>query len=659
VLYTDTPARIQSPGTWPFAPAVRAVYTVGRDFIQPAMAQIFSRTTDISVDIETYGLEENSRRIKSVSFGDEISAVVMDPRDPLQNSLIRKTFQHCTSLTLHNSPFDMPSLYLNGLIELADVQKTIDTLIWCRLAAPGMRVPKSLEMACDRYIFTGPGGELARAFKALGLSKKEGFLKFDLDRLIYLQGAASDPLMTHRLKPVVMAAALKRITRDHPFGARGVTGSEAEALLWREQRINRVLLARACRGYKVDFEYLDQYRGENALEMAEAEEALIAAGIRPGVNQDLAKALMSTGAITEDHPRTAPTKTYPNGQIKMDQKAIEQISHPLARKFLFHKEKTHVDKDYIQKTVDLSIDGLVHPVTNMLLADTGRMSMGSPPIHQFSGPARGIILADDEREGMSSVDLSQGEPVTVANAARDFSVLEGYESGRTDLYSGLGIVAGMLPPGTTKADCEADRYGKGLIRSQLKEALLAQLYGQGPKLLTAKLGLDPGPYGPPSDWEIEVRGFDPNKQYPKYAEAFRLRAAVFSAMPKTAEFVKTLKRLSTRHKKMMTISGRVLDIPMIKRENGWAVEAHKGVNYFCQGGQYDLIADAMIRMIDAGLGDAIYFTMHDEIVCATSAAHDIQKIMEQPAERLTFWAGGRVPILRSDRADLGKRWGKP
>lgn len=659
MLYTDNPAKITSPGTWPFAPAVRGVYTVGRDFVQPAMAEIFRRTTDVSVDIETYGLNEDSRRIKSVAFGDTISSVVMDPRDPAQERLIRRTFDYCTSLTLHNSPFDMPSLYLNGLIELKDVHKTTDTLIWCRLAAPGLMVPKSLEMASDRYLKTGPGGELVRAFKALGLSKKEGFLQFDLDRLIYLQGAASDPLVTHRLKAVVMQAALDRITRGHPFGSRGVRGAEAEALLWREQRINRVLLARACRGYKIDFDYLDEYRSGNALEMAEAEEALRAAGIRPGVNQDLAKALADTGAITEDHPRTAPTKTFPNGQLKMDQKAIEEISHPLARKFEFHKKTVHIDKDYLQKTIDLSIDGLVHPVTNMLLADTGRMSMGSPPVHQFSGPARGIILADDPKDGMSSVDLSQGEPVTVANAARDFGVLEGYESGKTDLYSALGIVAGMLPAGTTKADCEMDRYGKGLIRSRLKEALLAQLYGQGLKLLTAKLALDPGPYGPPSDWEVEVRGFDPNGLYPKYAEAARLREAVFTAMPKTAEFVQTLKRLATRHKKMLTISGRVLDIPMIKRKDGWAVEAHKGVNYFCQGGQYDLIADAMIRMIDAGLGDAIYFTMHDEIVCATSAAHDIQKIMEQPAERLTFWAGGRVPILRSDRADLGKRWGKP
>jgi DNA polymerase I-like protein with 3'-5' exonuclease and polymerase domains len=334
------------------------------------------------------------------------------------------------------------------------------------------------------------------------------------------------------------------------------------------------------------------------------------------------------------------------------------MSHPLARMFVHHKQVEHVEKDYLTKVIDLADgDGRIHPTTGWLTADTGRASMVGPPIQQFPSAARGIILAD-EGDQWSSVDLSQGEPVTVANAARDFAVLEGYESGRTDLYSALGITAGMLPAGTTKADCEADKHGKGKIRAQLKEALLAQLYGQGLPLLTAKLGLDPGPYAPASDWEVEVRKFTPGRLYPQYAEAARLRAAVFTAMPKTAVFVDKLKKIATAHRKMITISGRILDIPMIQRENGWAVEAHKGVNYFCQGGQYDLIADALIRIIDAGLGEALHITMHDEVVVSTDAAHDIQKIMETPAERLTLWTGGRVPILRSDRADLGERWAK-
>jgi DNA polymerase-1 len=50
--------------------------------------------------------------------------------------------------------------------------------------------------------------------------------------------------------------------------------------------------------------------------------------------------------------------------------------------------------------------------------------------------------------------------------------------------------------------------------------------------------------------------------------------------------------------------------------------------------------------------------MHDEIVCSTDAAHDVRKIMEQPPERLIQIAG-RVPVLRTDKADLGERWAAP
>ena len=96
MLFRDTPARIDNPGTWPFASAVSAHYTVGADFVQPAMAKILARTTELSVDIETYGLGLLSRRIKSVSFGNDYHSVVFDPRDPYQEDLIRKTFRQAT-----------------------------------------------------------------------------------------------------------------------------------------------------------------------------------------------------------------------------------------------------------------------------------------------------------------------------------------------------------------------------------------------------------------------------------------------------------------------------------------------------------------------------------------------------------------------------------
>jgi DNA polymerase-1 len=74
-----------------------------------------------------------------------------------------------------------------------------------------------------------------------------------------------------------------------------------------------------------------------------------------------------------------------------------------------------------------------------------------------------------------------------------------------------------------------------------------------------------------------------------------------------------------------------------------------------QGSAYDVLAEALIKIEAAGLGDAVYLGLHDELVVSTSVANEVQRIMQQPPKRLIQWTK-RVPVLRTDRADLGERW---
>lgn len=60
-------------------------------------------------------------------------------------------------------------------------------------------------------------------------------------------------------------------------------------------------------------------------------------------------------------------------------------------------------------------------------------------------------------------------------------------------------------------------------------------------------------------------------------------------------------------------------------------------------------------MDEAGLGDAVYLAMHDELVVSTEAAEDVRKIMQEPPTRLIEIAQ-RTPVLRTDMLDLGDRW---
>ena len=632
MLYTDNPARIASPGTFDFRTDLDAVYTIGRQEATDALKEIFRRTRRVACDIETFGLGLDALRIKSVSFSDERHAAIFDPRDPAQEWAIRMAMAHATELIFHNSPYDVPSLYLNGLMSIADVMKVTDTLIWSRLADPGERVRKNLLECGNRYLETNGTDALLGAFRALGLSKKEGFRRFDLDRPIYVQGAASDPLITYRLAGVVRKAAVRRLTTAHPFSTWGVTGEEAERLVDREQRLNRIFLRRSCIGFLVDFEYLDRYRETNAEEVRQAEEALREHGVRPGNGQDLAKRLEELGEMPPGHPRTE------TGLYRMRAEDVEKLPHPLAHQFVAHKKIEKVGKDYLTKCVTLAdAHGRVHPTVNFLAAATGRMSMGDPPLQQFSGKARGILLCEPGG-GMTSIDWSQIEPVTMANVAGDRKVLAGYEDGTSDVYTALAE--------------HASKYTE-INRKKAKETLLAQMYGQGLPLLTAKLGLDPGPYVTlqADDWRVRKGMRKAGEIVPDYAQAKELRAAVFRAMPASAELIKKLKDIGWEHRKIFTVSGRILTVPV---EFG-RVATHKAVNYFCQGGAYDVMAEALIGCEEAGLGEAIYLAMHDELVVETSAAHDVRKIMETPPPRLCALAG-RTPVLRTDMLELGERW---
>jgi DNA polymerase-1 len=245
---------------------------------------------------------------------------------------------------------------------------------------------------------------------------------------------------------------------------------------------------------------------------------------------------------------------------------------------------------------------------NLLAAVTGRMSMGDPPLHQFPGDARGIILAD-EGDSLTSIDWSQVEPVLAANMAKDHDVLAGYEDGSRDFYSSIAIAAGLAGKDATPADFKTVRdggtgkYVKG--RKTAKVILLAQLYGEG----ITKLALDLG---------VSIE------------EAKSLREVVFQPIPKVKRLVANMRSLAERHKTVFTLSGRILPIP----SGIWGVDTHKGINYLVQGSAYDTLAEALIRVDEAGLGSAVYLALHDELVVSTEAAEDVRKIMQEPPTRL-------------------------
>lgn len=588
----------------------------------------------VSVDIESFGLDRYSARLKCVSFSDGRMAVVLDPRHPHQCDAIKVIINHAPKLIFHNSAFDVPNLSRNGLIGPAHCRKIEDTLIHARLAEPGSLLSKSLINVGHRYLGTPQDDHLLAAFKIAGLTKEQGYYQFDIDRYIYLLGAASDALITARVFEHVQDAAYDRLTTGHPFTDNGVASTEAWDLIESVQQFNRIMLRRACRGLRVDLEFMDRYQERTAARAAQTEHELAELSIRPGNSGDLITFLERENAIPEDYPRTPKTKKPSTLATN-----LERIVHPVVKLYVEQKQIAKIGNDYLSKVVDQSgDDGRIYPALNVLAAVTGRASMSGVPLHQFPADARGIVLCDDG-DPFTSVDWSQIEPVVIANIAGDHDVVQEYESGRVDFYEGVAQHAGIPRP-------------------TAKVVLLAQLYGEGLAKLATDLGI-------PRLIEKTEDGEESS------AEA--LRALIFETLPRTAALVQPasagregrLRRIGRDYGVMFTLAGRIVPIPFGR---GWedpdtgevgppSRAVHKAVNYFVQGSAFDVLMHAVINGDAAGLGDTIYLTMHDELVISTEAAMEWAKIMQTPSERLCRLAK-RVPLLRTDQANMGERWAK-
>jgi DNA polymerase-1 len=642
VLFTDAPVRPAAESFTSTAAGTHGWESLPCFAGRLAITTVHSAWADqpVSVDIESFGLDRYSARLKCVSFSDPRTAVVLDPRDDAQRQAIAFVIHTAPKLIFHNSAFDVPNLARNGLIGPDHCGKIEDTLVHSRLAEPDLLTSKNLAAAGHRYLGTSTEDHLLQAFKAAGLTKEQGYYQFDIDRYLYLLGSASDAIMTSRLLGRVRDAAYDRLTTGHPFTVNGVAGGEAWELVEKVQRFNRILLRRACKGLRVDAEFLDQYQDRTARELSEAEKSLAELHIRPGNANDLMSYLDKEDALPADYPRTAKTKkpsTVANH--------LETLGHPAAKVYVRHKQISKIQNDYLAKAVDQSgEDGRIYPSANVLAAVTGRASYSGTPLHQFPEDARGVVLAD-EGDALTSIDWSQIEPVIVANVAGDVEPLLGYESGRVDFYEAISEQARVARP-------------------VAKTVLLAQLYGEGLGKLAADLGipitLDDAIM---TDWDG--------------ATAEGLRTTIFDTLPKTADLVRAaraakpgqreglLRRIARDYGVVFTLAGRIVPIPMGR---GWVDEetgeigppsraVHKGVNFFVQGSAFDVLMETVIKGDEAGLADTLYLTMHDEVVTSTDAAQEWEQIMRTPPERLVRLAK-RVPVLRTDRADMGERWAK-
>jgi DNA polymerase-1 len=642
IKLTRPPCANVRPGNFDLPGMPGCSYSIGREVIADATHDLMSYPgVHLACDIESAGMASLRYDVKAVTVATHNRAVIYDPRDPYQLSELIKVLNGTSHLIdFHNSTFDVPILNIIGALETGSIARVVDTLIWARLAEPDDRTSKSLINCSARYLGTDPHDPLKDLLAILAISKAKWFLTTDLDTPAYRFMAASDAIATHRLTGPVRAAAMRTTTEDHPFPKYGVTGSDAEYLVDREQGNNRLILPVTCRGMRTDPDYLDAYQAVNIEKIAKLAGQLEAAGIRPGVNADMARWLADHDELPANYPKTTKTK-LPSG----DKKDLARIKHPLVPVFLDHKNTVHIG-DYLAKVMTNADDqGLIHPSVSQLAAVTGRMSVsGDFPYQQMPEAARAILLAPPG-ERLVSIDWSGQEAYFMACWAGDYEALDSYEAGNN--FFDLPSRQAHVPMKIAKAIV----YGS--------------LYGQGVGALANQLDIT-------------------------MDEARAVQAKVWEVLPRTNRLAGrggTLQTIAKKFKKIFTMSGRILPIPhgywpcwerhdpddleeiarcRMCNSNGerYGVLEHLGVNYPTQGGAYDMLAEAIAEIGRQGLGDCLWAFMHDELVILKGAEDQVRKIMETPCERFVWLAGqttkGRIPKPRTDLAYcVGEAWAMP
>lgn len=588
---------------------------------------------DIAIDIETPGLIDqftiNCVTAAWTHYDGQVHSVLLDPRrNPHDARQVFNITQHAGRLILHNSPFDAPALAHHGLMKLADTSKVVDTLLLARMAIPDVMQAKKLSPLSTKYLGMGEfAGGMAKAFKAAGYKSEDaGYEGMDIDSPIYRQGAMADTIATLRLEPVMRQLCRDWLT-DHPFVHYGASNqAEADVLIEVQETDHRVMLRRTARGINVDREALNQYAESVDASRQMATALLAEHGLVGGASKGgkIIEYIHQQGELPSNWPRTK------GGKLQATKELLEEFDHPLAQAQLT-LGKTDKVLGYLNKAdFQAQMAGRCYPQVGILGASaTGRMAASEPPYQQFSAKARPIFLSDnpdaDEHvewftndkgelesrctgpgQQLWSIDWSQIEPVTMGLMAKDDVFVAPYEAG-DDLYEPLMRAAGIDRP-TAKVNLLATMYGRGI--PSLARAL---------KTSEEKAG--------------------------------QIRRQMLAAMPASARWMTKVQTIAEEYGKVITAAGRIL--PVDKRG------VFRAVNYTVQGSAYDFLANTILEMERRGLGDLVVLGMHDELVidATEEQAIEVEQIMRTPPEFIIRWAE-RTPILRTDRAPMGRAWAK-
>jgi DNA polymerase I-like protein with 3'-5' exonuclease and polymerase domains len=396
------------------------------------------------------------------------------------------------------------------------------------------------------------------------------------------------------------------------------------------------------RGVRVDIPYAEKLRDQFRRDV---DDCVAEIKRRSGANVDIwaaasiAKALDAEGV--RGYGRTAKT-----GAPSITQAFLESTDHWLCKLVLRARQKDKLRGTFLEgQVIGQSRGGRVHCQVHPLKSDdggtvTGRIAMSDPnlgfiPARTKDGRLiRGCFLPEDG-EKWASVDISQQEPrLTVHFAVRCGvrGALEAQERYRDDPDLSYHEFAAELT---------------GLPYKAAKILNLAIIYGRGVRETAAELALP----------QEEVKSmFEKHHQEMPFARGL---SDVCKSVVNRRGYLKSLlgRRARFPHfepARWEDRDGRMMLIEDARR--AWPdqrlvrARIHKSLNSLIQPSAADQTKTAMLRVMEAGLGNHILIQIYDELACSVPDC--------TVADRVAEIMRGAIPLEVPVKVDvgIGKNW---
>lgn len=521
----------------------------------------------VTVDIENTGYPVGHRdyALQTVQLGNDAFAVVLDPDDPAQADLVRRTVEAAAALHAHSASADLVPIAHAGLGDAEAMwAKMFDTVIPAKLADPSSTGSdpglKQLAPAVlgDRAVVPEADAARKELFKS-GKWLMETKIATPVERSGWAQvNWGSETMLRYGGSDVLDTGAL----------AKSLPWPEA-SILERERTAQRMTARIAHEGLPIDGDQVNHLLPIHRERLADAAARLAGFGVEnPGSDQQVAAAAERLGA---ELPRT---KT---GRLSVAKGAIEQYGR--AEGELGDFVRARLDYQKAETALGLFLepyrllvehgDGRARPTVYTLGADTGRMSCVRPNLQQVprEGGFRACLTADPGRV-LISADFSGVELRVAAALSQDPALIRMLEQG-VDLH--WEAARQVFGPNATKAD-----------RYDVKRGVFGWLYGGGAQTLAENMGVTK----PVAQRLIDTMGF---------------------MLPGVTAWAHSVKRgVDNGHTTFPTYAGRVVHMPV--------KAPHAAPNYCIQGTARELLIDALMRWEQTRWGKCVLLPVHDELV---------------------------------------------